>query len=56
MGLRKGENARYDVLCTRVTAVEYDRVAYFARSRKICITAAVRMLIATGIALLEGEE
>jgi hypothetical protein len=49
MGAYKGEEARYNIVSSRVTEREFNELVCFAADRKINLTAAVRMLLAIGL-------
>lgn len=48
----KGDEARYDVITTRLTVAETLRLQRFAQERNITVSSASRMLIMTGMELL----
>ena len=54
MGAYKGEEARYDIVSTRVTGVELRTIQMFAEERGIGITAAVRLLLNIGLEYMSG--
>lgn len=54
MGAYKGDDARYDIVSTRLTGLELRGVQMFAEDRGIGITAAVRLLLNVGLEYMSG--
>lgn len=54
MGAFKGDDARYEIVCTRLTAAQLKQVQDYASARNnMGISTAVRMLLMIGLEFVE---